>query len=199
MDAARVRRCRERAVAFAQKADALEAGAQSEEWEIVVRFYAALHLVDAYFETKDSIKPKPANHFERGGAIRNSAELCQASAPPAQRNRFRNAYKRLHEMSEQVRYDAAYAASATDFRTARADFSTIRAFLNPVLDKSAPTTKPATTIAAAAPGASSAAGASTAVAGGPATLPAQAAKGPNPTTPPQAVAPSAPAQSDKKN
>jgi hypothetical protein len=71
-------------------------------WRIVMHFYAALHILQAYFATK-SRPIDPKNHQERWKQINSTPELCSGRG-----ERFRRVYSRLKEVSEQVRYDAGY-------------------------------------------------------------------------------------------
>src|SRR5205085_3665684 len=74
-------------------------------WGIVVRFYAALHWVDAYLTTKETVLAKPESHGERDAAIQRNTELSSGRG-----TQFRAAYKRLKSMSVQVRYYPSYVA-----------------------------------------------------------------------------------------
>ena len=78
-------------------------------WEIVVRFYAALHQTQAYLLTKNH-RFQAKRHDERWKAIRASPELAKG--------RFPSAYKWLQDVSEQVRYDAGFVARPKDFESA---------------------------------------------------------------------------------
>ena len=71
------------------------------EWTVVIRFYSALHFLDAYLVTKEKAVE---NHGERKRAIRRLPEL--SSGPGSG---FRRAYYWLQDRSEQVRYDAGYS------------------------------------------------------------------------------------------
>jgi hypothetical protein len=51
---------------------------QYRDWEIVVGFYAALHLLQAYLSTKDP-RFQAARHEDRMTAIKSSPELRKSS------------------------------------------------------------------------------------------------------------------------
>lgn len=106
-------------------ADSLAVRAPSH-WEIVVRFYAALHLTQGYLLTKGS-RFHARHHTERSLAIRSSPEL---------RDPFSRAYHRLRDLSEQVRYDPTFMARAEDFSAAVRDLDAVRTALLPKLQRS---------------------------------------------------------------
>src|SRR3990172_6737505 len=101
---------RERSRADARFAGELSRRDPRADWELVVRFYAALHLTQAYLLTKRH-RFEAKRHKEREDAIRASPELTKG-------NRFPLAYKWLQDVSEQVRYDAGFKARAEDFASA---------------------------------------------------------------------------------
>jgi hypothetical protein len=73
---------------------------EHSDWEVVFRFYAGLHLLSAYFSTKNP-RFQAARHEERIQAIKRSPELVKVSG-------FLLAYRFLQEVSEQVRYDPGF-------------------------------------------------------------------------------------------
>lgn len=91
------------------------------DWEIVVRFYSALHLVQAYFCTKNQ-RFEAARHAERWSAIRASPELTKSKS-------FMVAYRQLQDVSEQVRYDAGFVARSEDVATARTNLGHVESML----------------------------------------------------------------------
>jgi|GEM_PF-2144451 len=91
------------------------------DWEIVVGFYAALHLVQAYFCTKN-MRFQAARHDQRMAAIRSSPELNK-SRP------FVQAYKMLQDVSEQVRYEPGFKVAGTDLQLAKANLETVERML----------------------------------------------------------------------
>jgi hypothetical protein len=94
-------------------------------WAIVMRFYSAMHRLEAYMLTK-APRFHAKTHEERYNAIRQSPEL---------KGPFQRAYKRLHNASEQVRYDAGFAAREADYANARQDLVVVGSFVNAKLDK----------------------------------------------------------------
>ncbi|MBN2576719.1 MAG: hypothetical protein JXP73_19290 [Deltaproteobacteria bacterium] len=91
------------------------------DWEIVVGFYAALHLVQAYFCTK-SLRFQAARHEDRIAAIRRSPELNKS-------HQFVVAYKTLQDVSEQVRYDPGFKVADTHLQTAKENLETVERML----------------------------------------------------------------------
>ena len=88
-------------------------------WYMVVLFYTALHLVDAYLVTK-AWKPSMENHGERNRELKKCSEL---SMP------FRGAYRSLQDMSEQVRYEPGFQAVDKHLKQAEDSLRTVRLFL----------------------------------------------------------------------
>ena len=91
------------------------------DWEIVVCFYSALHLVQAYFCTKD-LRFQAARHDQRWTAIKQSPELSK-SRP------FVQAYKMLQDVSEQVRYEPGFSVSSGHLQLATANLETVERML----------------------------------------------------------------------
>jgi hypothetical protein len=92
-------------------------------WCIVVNFYAALHLVDAYLNTKDP-PIQPQSHTERERRMREFPELHGAKA-----YRFSQAYKRLDNHGRQVRYDMEYKVDQSEIADSVSDLATVRSYL----------------------------------------------------------------------
>lgn len=109
---------RDRFILEQSYADLLSQRAPSH-WEIVVRFYAALHLTQGYLVTKDA-RFHARHHAERALAIRSSPEL---------RESFSRAYHRLRNLSEQVRYDPEFEPRAVDFAASGRDLDAVRRLL----------------------------------------------------------------------
>jgi hypothetical protein len=84
------------------------AGGKAAPWEIVLRFYAVVHLVEGYLRTKD---PRfwSDHHEVRVRQLRASPEVKVAAA----------IYKDLQNLSEQVRYDPVFEPTTADFERAR--------------------------------------------------------------------------------
>jgi hypothetical protein len=91
------------------------------DWEIVVGFYAALHLVQAHFCTKN-MRFQAARHEDRMGAIRSSPELSKS-------RQFVVAYKTLQDVSEQVRYDPGFKVADTHLQLAKANLEIVERML----------------------------------------------------------------------
>jgi hypothetical protein len=115
---------RDRFVRELRYADVLASYAPSH-WEIVVRFYAALHLTQGYLVTKD-YRFHAGRHADRSAAIRRSPEL---------REPFPRAYNRLRDLSEQVRYDPEFMARPQDFAAAARDLDSVRRIVLPKLER----------------------------------------------------------------
>jgi len=111
----------ERGDATKKLADTFQSAmAATPDWEIVLRFYAALHFVQTYFEIHEP--PAPVSHGQRDAKINNNLEL--ATMPDFCRN-----YRRLWELSKQVRYDATFRAAPRDLKAAREKMSAIESAL----------------------------------------------------------------------
>src|ERR1700739_2299514 len=70
------------------------------EWACVVRFYAAVHLMNTYLIDKSQVRfdPASAEHTERKKAMDRCPELRDAP----------KRYRQLKDISESVRYDAGF-------------------------------------------------------------------------------------------
>ncbi|MGD0836909.1 MAG: hypothetical protein ABSB49_09740 [Polyangia bacterium] len=114
-----------------------EASAQSlahllpeEGWRIVVNFYAALHIVDAYLVSKNpALKPK--NHEDRACKMNQFPELRESRGV-----RFKQAYSRLRNLGWQVRYEPGYLSNRGDLDSSDADLATVRGYLRPKVERS---------------------------------------------------------------
>ncbi|MCK6545746.1 hypothetical protein L6R52_07755 [Myxococcota bacterium] len=102
------------------------------EWAIVLRFYSALHLVDAYLELRGS---PVSSHGERKAAIRHRSELSAGRGA-----QFRTAYYWLQNTSEQVRYDPGFVASSAAVAESALHLRVVREFLEPKLSPAPPST-----------------------------------------------------------
>ena len=79
-------------------------------WEIVFRFYSALHLMEGYLRAKGDDWAS-TDHGKRKQQIKAAPELKQGDAA----KRFFD----LQDMSVQVRYEPDFSASDEDFKNAR--------------------------------------------------------------------------------
>ena len=121
----------ERAEVNRNLADIFEADIEHHHgWSIVVRFYAALHLVDAYLSAKDK---DVQNHTDRHRAIRDFPELSQGRGIG-----FRSTYKWLQDHSEQVRYDPGFQVLPEAVTTSKEKLERVFKFLLPKLQLGAP-------------------------------------------------------------
>ena len=77
------------------------------DWELVFRFYAAVHIAQAYLLTKGE-RYEASNHRERWEALKACPELVRTP-------RFLASYKMLREISEQVRYVPAFVPRPEDY------------------------------------------------------------------------------------
>lgn len=73
---------------------------ESNGWVAVVRFYAVVHLMNAYLVDKTNLQFDPASteHLERKKAMERCPELREAP----------RRYRQLKDISEAVRYDAGF-------------------------------------------------------------------------------------------
>jgi hypothetical protein len=95
-------------------------GASAEDWLVVIRFYIALHTLQAYLITKN-VRFEAKRHGERLRAIRESPEL---------RVHVEKAYRRLQDVSEQVRYDPGFRARPLDLQQSESDLRTVHLVLD---------------------------------------------------------------------
>lgn len=96
------------------------------DWEVVVRFYAALHFVQGYFMTKNE-RFEAKRHDQREQAIRSSPELTKNP-------KFHLAYRRLQHVSEQVRYDPGFVAQQQHVEQARTDLTIVESVVRTKLE-----------------------------------------------------------------
>jgi hypothetical protein len=96
-------------------------------WNCVVRFYAALHLMNAYLIDKRNIDfdPESTEHKERTQAMVRCPELRDA----------REKYRWLKNLSESLRYDVRYAYADEDRENSIAWLEKIIAIVEPKLQK----------------------------------------------------------------
>lgn len=117
-----------RAERNASAADALgPALPDNVEWELVIRFYAVLHLIDAYLATKAE-RFIADRHEVRLRAIRESPELRKNPA-------FERAYRELKQISEQVRYDAGFVVDNVTLVRGRERHAALRSVLVPKIER----------------------------------------------------------------
>ena len=96
-------------------------------WACVVRFYAALHLVNAYLIDRSNLRfdPESTEHKERKQAMARCPELRDAPEK----------YRQLKDLSEEVRYKVNLAFSDKDDELAKTLFAKIVAIVEPKLKK----------------------------------------------------------------
>jgi hypothetical protein len=98
-----------------------------QDWACVAMFYAAMHLMTAYFITKSNVTldPSSAVHPERKKAMDRCPELKDS----------RDKYRQLKDLSESVRYDAGFAFGSHHLVQAKAHLARIAAIVEPKLKK----------------------------------------------------------------
>jgi hypothetical protein len=96
-------------------------------WSCVVRFYAALHLTNAYLIDKPSLRfnPESTDHKERTQAMAQCPELRDAPKK----------YRLLKDLSEWVRYNVKYVYAAEDCDESIALLTKIVAIVEPKLKR----------------------------------------------------------------
>jgi len=96
-------------------------------WNCVIRFYAALHLVNAYLVDKSNVRLKPGatEHKERKAALAQCPELRDAP----------DRYRRLKDLSELVRYNVEFDYSEEHRDESIAWLARIVAIVDPKLKK----------------------------------------------------------------
>ena len=96
-------------------------------WSCVVRFYAALHLMNAYLVGKNNVRLKPGatDHQERKAVMAQCPELRDAP----------DRYRRLKDLSELVRYNVEFVYAEDDREDAIAWLDKIVAIVEPKLKK----------------------------------------------------------------
>jgi hypothetical protein len=97
----------------------------SGDWAIVARFYAAMHVLEAYLLTKNG-RFFAKRHDERWRAVKASPEL---------RENFRAAYAQLHDVSEQVRYDPGFTATGDNINQSEVNLRLVHSVLDSKIEK----------------------------------------------------------------
>jgi hypothetical protein len=100
---------------------------EDKAWSCVVRFYAALHLVNAYMIDKSHVRfdPASAEHTERKKAMDRCPELRDAP----------KRYRQLKDISESVRYDAGFKYSDEHHKDVKTNLDKIIAIVEPKIKK----------------------------------------------------------------
>jgi hypothetical protein len=114
-----------RNVALAEKMD--NEFPDHEGWTSVIRFYAAVHLMNAYLVDKKGVRfdPESADHAERTRAMARCPELRDAP----------RVYRWLKDLSEVVRYRMNYDYSEADRKESIAWLEKIVAIVEPKLKR----------------------------------------------------------------
>jgi len=107
------------------------------DWEIVLRFYGALHLVEGFMRTKPD-RFWSESHEARGLKLRGELETRRAAGP----------YRNLLDLSKDVRYDPRFAPTERDFANAKQWASTLESFFKAKLERALPPAAPAAAVAA---------------------------------------------------
>jgi hypothetical protein len=96
-------------------------------WSCVVRFYGALHLINAYLIDKQNIRfdPESTEHKERTRAMAQCPELRDAPQK----------YRNLKNLSESVRYDVNFEYDTEEREKSIAWLEKIVAIVEPKLKK----------------------------------------------------------------
>lgn len=96
-------------------------------WSCVVRFYAALHLMNAYLVDKTHVRLDPVSteHTERKKAMDRCPELRDAP----------KRYRQLKDLSEAVRYDAGFKYTSEHHKDVKANLDKLIAIVEPKLKK----------------------------------------------------------------
>jgi hypothetical protein len=96
-------------------------------WSCVVRFYAALHLLNAYLIDKPQVRfdPGSTEHTERKKAIDHCPELRDAP----------KRYRQLKDISESVRYDAGFTYTDEHQKIVQAHLDKIIGIVDPKIKK----------------------------------------------------------------
>lgn len=90
-------------------------------WTCVLRFYAALHLINAYLIDKSrGFDPGSTEHKERRKALDQRPELRDAPQK----------YRQLKDISESVRYDAGFYYTAEHHKSSKAFMDRIIAIVD---------------------------------------------------------------------
>jgi hypothetical protein len=96
-------------------------------WSCVVRFYAAVHLMNTYLIDKSHVHfdPVAAEHTERRRAMERCPELRDAP----------KRYRQLKDISESVRYDAGFQYTDEHHTYVKAILAKIAAIVEPKIKK----------------------------------------------------------------
>ena len=96
-------------------------------WSCVVRFYAAVHLMNTYLIDKNRVRfdPAYAEHTERKKAMDQCPELRDAP----------KRYRQLKDISESVRYDAGFKYTDEHHKDVKANLDKVSAIVEPKIDK----------------------------------------------------------------
>jgi len=97
-------------------------------WSCVIRFYAALHLINAYLIDKSTVHfdPTSTEHKERKKVMDQCPELRDAPQK----------YRQLKDISESVRYDAGFEYTTEHHKSSKAIFDKIVAIVDSKIRKS---------------------------------------------------------------
>lgn len=100
---------------------------RARNWACVVRFYAALHLLNAYLTDKINLhfNPESTEHKERKQAMARCPELRDAPEK----------YRRLKDLSEDVRYKVNFTFADEDDELSKRLLDRIVAIVEPKLKK----------------------------------------------------------------
>ena len=100
---------------------------EDKAWSCVVRFYAALHLINAYMIDKSQVRfdPASAEQAERKRAMDRCPELRDTP----------KRYRQLKDISESVRYDAGFKYSDEHHKDAKTNLDRIIAIVEPKIKK----------------------------------------------------------------
>jgi hypothetical protein len=110
----------EKAHDYQAYAESLENGSRTErEWGIIIRFYAAVHYVEAYLSTT---REGTNSHIERRRAIGRKPELAE----------LRNSFQMLYNLAWNSRY-LTLPCPLEDVITAHRLLLQVRAVLNRVM------------------------------------------------------------------
>lgn len=96
-------------------------------WTCVVRFYAAVQLINAYLIDRSHVRFEPASaeHTERRKAMDRCPELREAP----------RRYRQLKDISESVRYDAGFHYTAEHHKDVKAHLDKIVAIVESKITK----------------------------------------------------------------
>ena len=98
------------------------------DWSIVLQFYAALHLADAYLKMRNP-GYAPTSHKDRDDAIWSKDGLTGLP------EEARKEYYKLKDLSRQVRYESVFHAQPANFKSARNWLNKVVSVLRPLLQE----------------------------------------------------------------